>query len=391
MNTTKKFRIAALPALAATIAAPFVLGAGCGDDLNPLGAICCEDFKPGTNMLEVDWGLEGQLNADFGVAIQAIGDFSASVTAMMNDLGSTCRSMAVELGTAEDAVTTADPAEYTTQWCSLAAQAIGTLKGNASITINAQPPQCSVSANVQASCEGSCKVDASCTEPEIDVRCDPGQLSVKCEGSCSGSCEGSANVAVACEGTCEGTCEGECQGQCSATNADGSCAGSCSGTCTGSCRGSCAVAADANLECEGECTGGCEGTATAPKCKGELSPPTCEGSADCQASCKASASAKAECTPPAVTLSVTGDIDAKGLAVLEKYLPQILLVVEGRGKLLLDNAEAMVSVSANLDGALEGDGKAVFCIIPAAAAITGALTNIQATVTAAGSVTASLN
>lgn len=379
MNTKKKFRMAALPALVATMAAPFVLGVGCGDDLLP--DVCCSKFKPGTNMVEVDWGLEGEANVQFGTAIQAIGDFSASVTTMMNDLGSACRSMAIELGTAEDAVTTADPAAFTTQWCSAAASAIGTLKAQGSISVNVQPAQCSISASAQASCEGSCKADVSCEEPGIDVRCDPGKLSGKCSGSCSGSCEGSANVAVECNGTCEGTCEGTCTG---GTNEGGNC----TGTCEGSCRGSCQMAANANVTCSGECTGGCDVELEAPKCKGELTPPSCQGSAECQGSCKASASAKAECTPPAVSITATGNVDAAGIAVLQKYLPQIFLVLEGRGKLLLDNAQAMVSVSANLEAGLEGE--AAFCIIPAGAAITDALTNIQATVSAAGSVSTAL-
>jgi hypothetical protein len=373
MRKTNKIQLAGVPAAVALFGA-LVGATGCGE--NPLDALCCADFKPGTNMLEVDWGLEGKANAEFGVAIQAIGDFSAAASAMVTDLGTVCRNMAVELGTDPKAVDTADPREFTAQWCGFAATAITDLKAEAQLTISIQEPKCSFSAEVQASCEGSCQVDASCDPGSIEARCDPGELSVKCSGSCSGSCEGSANVSVSCEGSCEGKCEGSCSGSTDS-------GGVCNGTCSGKCRGTCSAQAGAMVACEGECTGGCEGTATAPKCKAELTPPSCEASADCQASCKASASAKAECTPPAVAISATGDANIQQkVAVLEKYLPELAVIAQARAELLLGNAEALIEVSGNLDASLEGDGKAVLCIIPAITAIADAGDNLNVAVTA---------
>ncbi len=380
MKTKKQIRRAGVAAtLAFGAVSMSFMGGGCDKVQDITGAVCCTDFKPGTNMLEVDWGLEGQANADFGVAIQAIGDFSAAATAMVNDLGVACRGMAVEMGVDPTSVTTADPGEYTTQWCTLAAGEIS--KISAELTISVQPAECRFSAEVQASCEGHCQVDASCQPGEISARCDPGELVVKCEGTCQGSCEGSANVSVTCDGACDGTCEGTCMG-----NQDG---GICNGTCSGKCRGSCDTSASANATCEGECSGTCTGTATAPRCKAELSPPSCEASADCQASCKASASARAECTPPAVEISGTANLEAK-IAVLKKYLPQVYAIADARAKLLVENAQAMVDVSGNLTAAVDVETTAGFCLIPAGAAIADSADNLAVSVSASADVITAL-
>ena len=360
------------------VGASFV-GGGCDQISNPLDALCCTDFKPGTNMLSVDWGLEGQANADFGVAIQAIGDFSAAATAMVTDLGTSCRGMAVELGVDPKSVDTADPAEYTTQWCNLAVGEIS--KISAQITVSVQPAECRFSAEVQAGCEGHCQVDASCDPGSIEARCDPGDLVVKCDGSCTGSCEGSANVAVSCSGECSGSCEGTCSG-----TQDG---GICNGKCDGKCRGECKADGTASVKCEGECSGSCSVEGTAPRCKAELKPPSCEASADCQASCKASASAQAECTPPSVEISGAANLDAK-IAVLKKYLPQIYAIATARAQLLVENAQAMIDVSGSLEGAVSAESTAAFCIIPAGVAIADAGANLSVAVSASVDVVTSV-
>lgn len=380
MNTKKQLRLAGLMiGLGAFVGPLAVAGTGC-DGENPLGGLCCSDFKPGTNMLTVDWGIDDPVvNARFGVAIQAIGDFSGTATAMVSDLGTLCQNLAIELGASPDAVTSADPGEFTSQWCTQAATQISAISAN--ITVAYQPAQCSMSLNVQAGCEANCDVSGSCDPGTVEARCTGGEVSVKCEGTCSGSCEGSANVAVTCEGTCSGECAGECEG-----TQNG---GQCEGVCRGECRGSCELEAGAQVECEGECQGSCEGTATAPKCTGTLEPPSCDIDADCQASCEASASAKAECTPPAVTIEGGAEFKLQ-IAALKKYLPEIITIGEARADLLLGQAEAMVTVSGNLDAALEGDGKAVFCIVPAATAIADALANIEVSASASASVLATI-
>ena len=76
---------------------------------------------------------------------------------------------------------------------------------------------------------------------------------------------------------------------------------------------------------EATCKGGCEGTATAPKCEGEIQPPSCELDADCQAGCEGQGSFEAECTPPSV--KIVGSGNATLVSTLETNLPAILNVV----------------------------------------------------------------
>jgi hypothetical protein len=395
MKTKQQLRLAGFPVAALAIAAPAMLlsGSGCTDDL------CCSDFKPGTDMTQIDWGIEGKGNIEFGLALQAIGDFSAAATAITTDLGVACRGIAVDLGADPNSVTATDPNEVTSGWCTLAAASIGQIKGQLSVKV--QPAKCTVDVNVQAGCEGSCQVDAACDPGSLEARCTGGEISGKCSAACTGKCEGSASVAVncsaACEGTCTGSCSGTCQGKCIAngmsTEVNGACMGTCEGTCSancnGSCRGACEADASGMVECNGECRGSCSVEMQAPKCTAELLPPSCQASAECQASCKASASAKAECTPPAVAIEGAAELEAQ-IAVLEKWLPEIYLIASARAELLFGNAEALFTVAGNLDSSLEGDGKAIFCIIPATAAIEQAIVNIEASFSAAVSITTSL-
>jgi len=395
MNTNMK-RLAAAP-IAITMALVPTLS-GCGDDLgNPLDALCCSDFKIGADLSGVDWGLDGQANVDFGLAMQAIGDFSAVASAVVTDLGTACRSMAVDMGEDENAVNETDSAERAKSWCALAASAVASLKAEASLTITFQEPKCSFSASAQANCEASCTANVECEAElgDVSVRCEGGELSGKCEGTCSGKCEGSANLAVACEGTCEGSCEGECQGGCEADPSGANCTGECSGTCNGECKGSCTMEANAEVECSGSCDASCSVELKAPKCDAELTPPSaeCSGSAECGGSCEASASAKAECTPPALTVEASGavslDIELK-IAALKLHLPQILLIARARGELLVNNAQAVLSIAGNLDAALEGDATAVLCIVPAVVAIGDAVVNAEASLSASVSVVTEL-
>ncbi len=395
-KTKKQFRLAGIPvaALALSVPAMVLSASGCTDDL------CCSDFKPGTDMTAVDWGIEGKGNIEFGIALQAIGDFSAAATAITTDLGVACRGIVVDMGGDPNTVTATDPNEVTKQWCAAAVTAIGSIKGQ--ISIDVQPAKCTVDVSVQGKCEGSCQADASCDPGSVEARCTGGEISGKCEAQCSGSCDGSANVAVNCQGTCEGSCSGTCSGTCNGkcnvngtiTEVNGQCSGTCEGSCSagcqGECRGSCKADAGAMFECNGECRGSCSVEMKAPKCTAEIDPPSCEASAECKGSCKASASAKAECTPPAIVIKGAATIEAQ-IKVLEKWLPQIFLIADARGKLLLDNIGAMVQVAGNLDASLEGDGKAVFCIVPALAAIEQAGQNIQVSFDAALSITGSLN
>jgi len=230
----------------------------------------------------------------------------------------------------------------------------GAITANVSVVV--VPPVCTVDAQAQLDCEGSCtaKADVTCDPGSVDVRCDPGELSVQCSGTCDvdAYCEGSAEVAVDCMGECSGSCEGTCSGKCSGTcdgtcsvagtngQCDGTCTGTCKGTCEadcmGKCSGSCKIKATGGVSCgaNARCKGGCTGTATAPKCEANLKPPSCEGSASaqCNADCEGSASLKASCTDARV--DIVGMVDTALKARLVGGLPK-LLKIASQGDLAL--------------------------------------------------------
>jgi hypothetical protein len=129
------------------------------------------------------------------------------------------------------------------------------------------------------------------------------------------------------------------------------------------------------VKCEGECTGGCSVEVKAPKCTGELKPPSaeCQVDADCNASCKASASAKVDCTEPSLTIVADAGIEDV-VATLKVNLPKLLVVVE-KAKLAVGNAQLIVDASAS---ATFDSTKAVACLVPAGSAMAAALSNIEA-------------
>lgn len=396
MNLRRTGWVAAMPVL--VVAASMIPGAACNKVSEAQNSLCCSDFKVGADMSAIDWGAD----VNFAAFMQATGDLSASVVAVVDDVTNACKAIAVDLGVPETDVTDTEPEAKVVAWCTKAAGKINTeIMAKGTIKIVAQPPMCTVSASAQASCEGKCSVDATCKAQagDITVRCDPGKISGKCDAQCTGSCEGSANLAVNCEGSCSGkcsgTCSGNCQGKCDGKENTATCTGVCEGTCDASCKGncsgSCKVSGGANVACQGDCTGGCSVAYKAPKCTAELKPPSaqCNANANCNASCKGSASAKAECRPGSLSITATGTISASALATLQLNLPKLLTVIQARGKLVADNAQALFTISASLNPA-NFSGKAAVCVVPAAAAIKSALDGMTASVSATSQISGAI-
>ena len=331
-----------------------------------------------------DLGCSGELQA-------SVKQLEASVTAMTAlaaefrlSVGTACKNIAAAGGMAP--TLSAAPTDDEVKAACTAAEAAITAKLMAAgtVTLSVKGGECKVDAQAQVSCEGSCKVDAMCTEPELSARCEPGKFSVSCMGTCSGTatCEGSASVKAACQGTCNATCEGTCSGKCvgtcsgtcSAQNADGTCNGMCSGTCTGNCEatcngtctGKCQLEANASVTCmaEARCEGSCMGMATAPRCEAQLKPPMCKADAECQANCEGNAELSAKCTPPSVVFTASGTVDAAFVTALEANLP-VLIGVFKRGDIVVQAAadivtsfQGIVSASETCAVSLAGEIKA---------------------------------
>jgi hypothetical protein len=339
---------------------------------------------------------------EISARVEALQDSSAALTGVATGIKADVLSACAQIS-GMTAPANATDQDVTTICNAAKAKIQATLTGSVSIVI--APPQCSVDAQAQFDCEASCQAEADleCTPPMVDVRCDPGELSVQCEGTCNVNayCEASANVDVDCQGTCEGSCTGTCTGKCSGTcegtcmgssNSDGSCAGTCMGTCKGECdancmgkcSGSCKVTATGGASCgaNARCKGGCTGTARAPQCEGTLKPAECTGSADvdCSADCSGSASLKATCTPAKV--DVVGMVDAQVKANLIAALPK-LLKVSAQGKVALDAVTELGKSFADVAGEV---GSCTLEIGAAAGAFVGAAT---ATAQASASVSVS--
>jgi len=290
----------------------------------------------------------------------------------------------------------------------------GAIKGSVQLVV--VPPVCTVDAQAQLACEGSCtaKADVTCDPGGVDVRCEPGELSVECSGTCdvNASCEGTApDVKIDCKGectgtctgTCSGTCTGKCTGQCSVMNADGTCNGTCTGgtcegsctaDCSGQCSGSCKVTTTGGVSCgaNARCKGGCTGTATAPRCEGNLKPPSCDGSASatCNADCEGSASLKASCTEAKV--DIVGMLDTDVRARLLAGLPK-LIKITSQGKLAVDAvgtiSKGFVDVGGQVGGCLTELGGVAAQFTAAASATAQASVSVSASFSASADVSGS--
>ena len=414
MSSSRRFKTPL--ALAAVLALPVLMNA-CTED--PLGAVCCTEYKAGAT---IDAKIGGSAKAQ--VAVQAVADFQGIASAAITDLTTACRSMAqqldatkADLDAAEAAGAGKDPSEISraqmNAYCSLAVKVIGTVKASAggTLTLDVTPPQCQASVSAKANCQAKCDVSGKCDIKANPPKCTGGSLSVackgectakagatlKCEGKCSASCKGSctAQGGVQCSGKCEGTCKGAAQGGTGAgIKADGTCDGTCEGkcavtapgvTCTGSCNGecggSCTGTAEASVKCDGECKADFEPL----KCEGGKLEGGCKVDAKCDGNCDASVSAKAECTPPSVKVTFTGAANIQAAGKLQAVFEANLGVVfafqarlEGMAKLtgtITGNADAVVDIKAA-------------CIPAVIAAAVSAAADVQASASATGNIVA---
>lgn len=396
-------------AIAAALAIP-VLTNGCSD--NPANALCCTDFKVGADMTGVDFGVNANIKAQFEVFAQASSDFSATASGMLTDVTNACKAIAIDLGADETAADGKNDRDAMSTWCTLAANAVATVKADAGLTVDVQGGGCEASVKASADCQAKCDVKAECTGEAAVPKCTGGQVSLSCDASCKAEggvaidCKGSCDVTasgkctaqggVECQGKCEGTCEGS-------TDSGGNCQGTCKGSCAvtkpgvacegsfeGKCQGECKATASAKVEC----SGGCTGKAEPVKCTGGKLEVKCDATADCSANCNASVSAKAECHPPTVTVKASGTVDVKAAAAIDSIkvnLPALLVAVQGRAKAFAEVGEGLLSAGGNI-AANAGDlnVKGAACATAIVSVVTEAAANGSASIQAAGSVSGKL-
>ncbi len=333
---------------------------GCQDGkFGGVGAACPE-FGSNADPFSLSFSESARANAKiraFVAVSQSLVNVSMQMEAMATDA---CLRMGTDLGLSPQQMSprNGEPGARTQAACgAVAAQIDGIMRQGVQLQVQVVPPQCSANVQAKARCEGAC-----------DVSVDPGQIVAQCEPArLSGHCNGR------CIGRCDGMCTGQCQGQCSAYDAQGQCAGHCNGTCDGGCNATC------HAHCQGEWQ--------APQCEGMVRPPSAD--AECNASCSAHANLNAQCTPAQVQLygQPTFDMASRLFATLHANLPTLLYAQFALGQRVMQDAQVVVQVGANLPRVLGDAGlKGLACIGAAANAAAAASARINVSVQASASV-----
>ncbi len=418
LNNPRTFGLLA-GGLLAGLSLTAVQGCDPGDVCGPCGTIAGGSLSiSGSAELDGFFNATGTLSS---AVVQIRGQFEADVRALAEVYGMV------------DANATIDGAFIDKLIGQIQADFDANLDGG--IKVVYKPAECRANVNVAVEAQAKCEAQGGC-----DVEVQPGEVSVKCEGTCEGSCEGTCDASascaieapsIACEGKCEGsctveagaacdgTCRGDCKGTCSATDASGKCAGSCDGmcegsceltaaaTCMGECNGKCVlepgnVMCNAEAECRGSCMGECKG-----ECKGKATPPSasanCDASAKCEGQASAQASASLECTPPSLDLQYAfaagvdasaqgkflariGQLRIRGAAILQGAARLSALITGEIDGEVVFNPAPLAQIQAQLkvvvDAGVEGDLFAnvpkgrLLCVIPALQEAGKALVNV---------------
>lgn len=378
----KWIRFAAAPAFVLGIG--LTAGIGCSDVADIVDG--CDEFRA-----DAEWG--ANLDIDYRVRsfMGASGAFVTLADLMIADVTTACEGIATAAKRDPAAWNTLEGAARLEAACKEAETGFdAVIQANAEVKLVAlvEGGHCEASLDAAAECNARCDVDAKCTPAQLEAKCEPGKLAGSCSASCSGSCTADVGATVECNGRCSATCDGKCDGACSSGDSN-NCNGRCEGTCEGTCSGSCELEANATVQCNGTCRGECSVEFQEPRCEGKITPPECEVDADCQASCRAQVQANASCTPPKVTIELSGgataDLEALA-AALEEHLPRLIVNGVERGQAALDAGETLVKVGQNLEGALTSSGKAFVCATTAASAALNASVEVKVSVEASASV-----
>ncbi|MBW2453589.1 MAG: hypothetical protein JRI68_03725 [Deltaproteobacteria bacterium] len=120
-------------------------------------------------------------------------------------------------------------------------------------------------------------------------------------------------------------------------------------------------------------------------CEGKCSASGGEPSGECKSSCKARASLRATCSPPEVTVEANqnAELAMRLVASLQKNFPRLLRAQISLGKRVIADADALVSVAANLPTIIDKAGdKAVACVGASASMTTFAAASLGVVVDA---------
>lgn len=347
--------------------------AACGGELgglggggNLLGNLTCPELGGGA--MNANFDADAKANATIRAFVTAAGDLQSVAVKAEAEVGAACERMARDLGIAPEQLAPRQGQNRVAAACAaVSARMDAILRAGASASIKAQatPPQCRVSADVEATCKGQCAV--SVDPGYIRAHCQPGHLYGRCSATCTGQCNG----------TCSGECQGECAGQGQAAGGGAHASGQCAGQCKGTCKGTCSA----------DCHGNCSVEFQEPKCDIAVQAPSASG--HCEGSCKAHADLTAQCTPPSVQIQAsveTGEI-GKLVATLRANLPALIAVEVAYGQRIAGDVQILVQAGAELPRAFGHiTGHAGACVAAAANAVLSAQASIHVSVQASASV-----
>ena len=411
-----------MPVLMLGIASPLLVncgakmpgGLGLPEGVNTLAdaAQGCNEFKSGDfSSLELkgDAKVQGKIKSFLQVSY----DIDKTMIELETGLITNCAALGKDLGMPEaDLKADVDGGKGAEKVCNAVAAKVKSMlsaKADAKISIEVDPPACYADVDGMMKCMDAC---GSPIEPgKLEASCSGGSVSGTCEASCKGTCRVEAGAAcsgsckASCTGKCEasfkGTCGGNCDGKCDGKNTKGACSGTCEGkcdakaegTCGGKCEGSCSASCEikGQAKCEGSCEGGCSVAYKEPKCSGEFKPPTVD--VECQQSCSNRAAATAHCDPPAVRIVANGKVDTevqKLVSALSRNLPGILKLSAGGGAKIKLGIEGIAKTGKGMvDSIGDAGGKAIACVTSGVSASARAVTSIDVNVKASVNISAS--
>ncbi len=365
MNPNRRLLVAA-PSVAIAALVVVACAPGCSIKLNDVvqdtkETLTCEGFT-------ANGQVDADLDANVKVFLEATADVEKLSVELRDATRIACARIAGDLGAADDWSAVNDPNESTKRACNAASAKIDAILGTnarANVALVVTRGRCHQDFEQIKECDTKCKKQEVCDSGGVETRCEPGQVSLVCEGKCrlSAECEGTAEVAANCMGKCESTCLGECHGTC--TKADGtrtendpSCNGKCSAACNGKCRGVCKVEASGGIECglNVRCKGECEGRTSDPVCETRCTPPKCAIDTVCFDSCSTRVETRTVCEPTRVELFCDGKVSVevqKLQATVTANLGTLFDAAEVKGKrtqLAAEKLSAIGEVVVNAAG-----------------------------------------
>ena len=148
----------------------------------------CDEFAAGSEQvakLDVDVKVKAFAQAsselrEVGDSIEA--DVKGACVAIAKDLGET------DVWSSDDGDSSIANAQKTGA-CDVVAAKVDAImtageQAGANFALAITGGECSVDADLQAKCEATCKTEATCTEPTVETRCTPAELSGQCEAEC---------------------------------------------------------------------------------------------------------------------------------------------------------------------------------------------------------------